>query len=339
MYRVRPGIRRRRPTRLRLGRDFFAAMVLLILGVALPFVSALGDPRPNRLTRQMVAEAQIVPAPQLAMPDGAVAAQTPGLPAPVPATTLPAQATLVPIAPTMESATAVPVLALDAGQAVSAAPILMYHYVRSVDAAVDPLGYELSVTPELFEQHMAWLAANGYTGIRVDTLVRCMQGEPRCPAQPVALSFDDGYADAFDAALPILQRYGFQATFYVVSGFVGQPGYLNWEQLANMRDAGMEIGSHSIDHPSLTRLEAPEITRQVVQSRATLEQQLGIAVTSFCYPSGDYDGFVREQVANAGYQSAVTTRWDDNTADLLALPRRRVAGGTTPEELGWIVAN
>ncbi|HWQ14527.1 MAG TPA: polysaccharide deacetylase family protein [Roseiflexaceae bacterium] len=225
------------------------------------------------------------------------------------------------------------------------APILMYHYVRAVDHAADPLGWELSVTPALFEQHMAALAQAGYTGVQVDLLARCMRGAggrdgaPACPARPVALTFDDGYEDAFTVVLPALRRHGFTATFYIVTGFVGQPGYMGWEQLAALRDAGMEIGSHTISHPDLTTLDAAELERQVAGSRAELEARLGVRVVSFCYPAGRYNAAVVEAVRAAGYENATTTRWDFDYADALALPRRRVAGGTTAEELGWIVAN
>jgi peptidoglycan/xylan/chitin deacetylase (PgdA/CDA1 family) len=176
------------------------------------------------------------------------------------------------------------------------------------------------VTPEQLEQQLAFLAQAGYTGVRVDVLARCMRGEPLCPPRPVALTFDDGYEDAYSAALPALRRHGFTATFYIVSGYVGQPGYMSWE-------------------PDLTTLDAAELGRQVAEAKREIEARLGVRVVSFCYPAGRYSGAVVEAVRAAGYESATTTRWDNDYGDLLALPRRRVSGGTTAEELGWIVAN
>jgi peptidoglycan/xylan/chitin deacetylase (PgdA/CDA1 family) len=252
-----------------------------------------------------------------------------------PATPAPAAAPAPAGAPTVTPAQPPPGAASLSGPA----PILMYHYIRAVDQAADPLGWELSVTPELFEQHMAALAQAGYSGVRMDLLARCIRGEPVCPPRPVALTFDDGYEDAFTAALPALQRYGFTATFYIVTEYVGQPGYMGWEQLAALRDAGMEIGSHSVSHPDLTTLDATELLRQVAGSRAELEARLGVRAVSFCYPAGRYSAAVLEAVRAAGYESATTTRWDNDYGDALALPRRRVAGGTTAEEIGWIVAN
>jgi peptidoglycan/xylan/chitin deacetylase (PgdA/CDA1 family) len=251
-----------------------------------------------------------------------------------PAPSAQSAATVAPIA-----APAPPSQPAQPGVTVASAPILMYHYVRAVDQGADPLGWELSVAPELLDQQMAALTQQGFTGVRMDVLARCMRGEPACPPRPVALTFDDGYEDAYTAALPVLQRYGFTATFYIVSGFVGQPGYMSWEQLAALRDAGMEIGAHSVSHPDLTSLDPLELGRQVAEPKAELEARLGVPVVSFCYPAGRYSGAVVEAVRAAGYESATTTRWDNDYSDPLALPRRRVSGGTTGDELGWIVVN
>lgn len=215
-------------------------------------------------------------------------------------------------------------------------PILMYHYVRDVDQT-DAVGYNLSVAPELFAQQMAWLHDNGYTTIQVAQLARCLRSEASCPDKAVVLTFDDGYSDAHSAALPILQQYGFTATFYIVSDFVGSPGYIGWEEIADLRDAGMEIGAHSVTHPDLTALDLATAEWQITQSKRDLEQRLGVTVVSFCYPTGLYNATLETLVSAAGYTSATTTRWDFNTSDLFALPRRRVAGGTGVEAFAAIV--
>jgi peptidoglycan/xylan/chitin deacetylase (PgdA/CDA1 family) len=170
----------------------------------------------------------------------------------------------------------------------------------------------------------------------MDSVARCITNGA-CPAKALALTFDDGYEDAFTTALPVLQRYGFTATFYIISGFVGQPGYMSWEQLAALRDSGMEIGAHTIDHYDLTTLDPAESERQIVQSKIDLEHQLGISIVSFCYPTGLYNGSIIEQTRAAGYLSATTTRWDDDYSDLMALPRRRISGGMGVDSLAAIV--
>src|SRR5262245_55563285 len=134
-------------------------------------------------------------------------------------------------------------------------PILMYHYIRFIDPAIDELGYNLSIRPDDFAQQLAWLHEQGYTTISMTTAQQCLRGEIACPPKPIALTFDDGYEDAYSTVVPILQRYGMHGAFYIVNSFVGQPGYMNWEQLAALRDAGMEIGAHTVSHLDLTTLD------------------------------------------------------------------------------------
>jgi peptidoglycan/xylan/chitin deacetylase (PgdA/CDA1 family) len=207
-------------------------------------------------------------------------------------------------------------------------PILMYHYIRFVEATIDELGYNLSITPDDFAQQLAWLSQQGYTTVSMATAQHCLRGEIACPPNPIALTFDDGYEDAYSTVLPIMQRYGMRGTFYIVNSFIGQPGYMTWEQLATLRDAGMEIGAHTISHLNLTSLDQATAAYEISQSKAELDSRLGINVTSFCYPAGFYDWNIEALVQAAGYTNATTTRWDSDYSDILALPRRRVAGGT-----------
>lgn len=206
-------------------------------------------------------------------------------------------------------------------------PILMYHYIRTVDAAADPLGYNLSVTPEVFDAQMAWLRDNGYATVSMATAQRCIAGEPVCPPNAIVLTFDDGYLDAYTEALPTLQRYGFTGTFYIVNNFVGQPGYISWEQAGALSEAGMEIGAHTLDHLDLTVIDPGEARRQIEQSKLDIEARLGVNVSSFCYPSGRYSGETAAMVRDAGFANATTTRWDDDYSDPFAYPRRRIEGG------------
>jgi peptidoglycan/xylan/chitin deacetylase (PgdA/CDA1 family) len=99
----------------------------------------------------------------------------------------------------------------------------------------------------------------------------------------------------------------------------------------------MEIGAHSLNHPDLTTLDPGEMARQIRRSKEDIEERIGSIVTSFCYPAGRYHAAAVAEVRAAGYTNAVTTRWDDDYSDIAALPRRRVAGATTAEELLWIV--
>lgn len=214
-------------------------------------------------------------------------------------------------------------------------PILMYHYVRVVDEAADPLGFRLSVTPERFAEQMAWLHDNDYTPMRMDALSACLRGQETCPTKPVALTFDDGYEDSASAALPILKRYGFVATFFIAVNLIDKPGYMSWEQLALLRDSGMEIGSHTLNHADLTGLTTDEAYHEIVRSREMLEQRLGAPVLSFSYPAGSYTLGLASLVRAAGYTSAVITFPGHDLEHLYELPRRRILGGETIEGFPW----
>ncbi len=214
-------------------------------------------------------------------------------------------------------------------------PVLMYHYVRTVDETQDPLGYRLSVAPARFAEQMAWLHAHDYTPVRMDALAACLRAHQPCPSQPVALTFDDGYEDMATEALPILQQYGFQATFYIIVNFVGHPGYMSWEQIEQLRDAGMEIGAHTLTHADLTGLNPEQAWIEIEQSRIMLEERLGIPVTSFSYPAGSHNAELADMVHAAGYSNAVTTLPEKAIVHMYKIPRRRILGGETIAGFPW----
>lgn len=214
-------------------------------------------------------------------------------------------------------------------------PILMYHYVREVAEELDPMGFRLSVTPERFAEQMEWLHDNDYTPVRLDQLAACLRNTEPCPDRLVALTFDDGYEDSASAALPILKRYRFPATFFIVPAFVDQPGYMSWEQIEQLRDNGMEIGSHTLIHADLTGLSVEAARHEIEASRAFLEERLGVPVRSFCYPAGSYTPLISGMVRQAGYTSAVTASPLTGYNHMYQLARRRVLGGETIAGFPW----
>ncbi len=250
-----------------------------------------------------------------------------------------------PIAPPDSRPAVVPTLMPTIGAPFTAAapgqrpyiPILMYHYVRSVDAGADPIGYNLSVTPEQFSAQMDWLHAAGYATVRLDDVAACLRGAGPCPARAVALTFDDGYLDAYTSAMPILQQYGFTATFYVVSGFVGQPGYMNWDEIRALRQAGMQIGAHSVTHLDLTTLGLDDLRAELAQSGAAIAAQIGAPVLSFCYPAGRFNDTVVTVTGEAGYTSATTTIAEGPQDNALTLPRLRIPGDLALDGFRWMV--
>jgi peptidoglycan/xylan/chitin deacetylase (PgdA/CDA1 family) len=208
-------------------------------------------------------------------------------------------------------------------------PILTYHYIRVNPDRNDRMGFALSVTPSDFAAQMDWLAQNGYHTITTADLYTYLNGYGGLPSKPVILTFDDGYADFYTTALPILRSHGFVAVSYVVSGFVGWPGYMTSAQIREADRSGMEIGSHTANHPNLATLPAGAVRTQLAQSKEFLEQVVGHPVVSFCYPSGKYTSAVAAAVAAAGYQDATTTRfgYTYTLANRYIWSRLRVSGG------------
>jgi peptidoglycan/xylan/chitin deacetylase (PgdA/CDA1 family) len=208
-------------------------------------------------------------------------------------------------------------------------PILTYHYIRVNPDRYDRMGFALSVTPSDFAAQMDWLAQSGYHTITTEDLYTYLNGYGGLPSKPVILTFDDGYADFYTTALPILRSHGFVAVSYVVSGFVGWPGYMTAAQIREADRSGMEIGSHTVSHPNLANLSAAAVRTQLVQSKDFLEQVVGHQVMSFCYPSGKYTSAIASAVAAAGFHDATTTRfgYSYTIANRYVWSRLRVSGG------------
>jgi peptidoglycan/xylan/chitin deacetylase (PgdA/CDA1 family) len=191
------------------------------------------------------------------------------------------------------------------------------------------MGYGLSVTPWDFASQMDWLAANGYHAITFRDLHAYLSGATGLPSRPVILTFDDGYEDFYTTALPILIRHDFKAVSYVVSGFIGRPGYMNATQIREADRYEIEIGSHTVDHADLTRQSFDGLRYQIITSKRVLEELLGHPVLSFCYPSGKFGPNVVAVVQEAGYSDATTTKYGFVRAmdGRFVWGRLRVSGG------------
>jgi peptidoglycan/xylan/chitin deacetylase (PgdA/CDA1 family) len=218
-----------------------------------------------------------------------------------------------------------------------AIPILMYHFVTNKPPA-DELDWSLTVTEPDFARQVSYLRCAGYYSITLSQLFDAMHGGAPLPEKPVILTFDDGYKDAYTNAFPLLRSAGLAGTFGIVTDWVGQPDYMNWDQLREMAAGGMEIVSHSVNHPDLGREYDAVVRDQLSRSKQVLEQQLGFPIAFFIYPAGEpfrvgtaeRQAQVVTMVQEAGYRGALTTRpnmWQDPFAPY-ALSRVRVSGGT-----------
>jgi peptidoglycan/xylan/chitin deacetylase (PgdA/CDA1 family) len=181
---------------------------------------------------------------------------------------------------------------------------------------------------------MDLLAARGYVVLDVEAAL----GEPAGARQRlVALSFDDGYADVVEHALPVLEQRGFRATVFVATGLVDgtaepawyerPPPLLDWPAIVELDGAGtLRFGAHSVTHRNLTRLDDDAARREIVASKHAIEGKLEREVEAFSYPGGVYGPRERRLAEEAGFRLAVTCEPGLNTAgcDLLALRRTQI---------------
>lgn len=123
----------------------------------------------------------------------------------------------------------------------------------------------------------------------------------------LSLTFDDGWESDYSIVFPLLQEYGMKATFFVIAGQVGKPGYVSWQQLREMASAGMAIGSHTMNHPYLTTLSAEEKYQECLNSKKQIEAMIERDVCSFSFPHGDYDRECVAIVRSAGYTHIATS--------------------------------
>lgn len=180
-------------------------------------------------------------------------------------------------------------------------PVLVYHNIRA--AKGDPAVRPYDVTPEEFDAQLGILEAEGFTPVTVSAAVDALSGAS-LPAKPVVITFDDGRADQYANAVPLLQKRGFVATFYVFTNAIDRPDYFTREQIATLLAQGHEIGSHAVYHPYLTKSDDAALKEELERSKATLEEMTGRPVRTFAYPFGLTDARVTAATGIAGYDSA-----------------------------------
>ncbi len=222
----------------------------------------------------------------------------------------------------------------------------MYHSIACVPQGVNVKLRGLYVTPRRFAQQMTLLRLFGYQGLSMAAAMPYLRGERQ--GRIVVITFDDGYRDNLENALPTLQGHGFSATCYVVSDAIG--GYNHWDSdvgscprkllmdVADLRawqKAGMEVGAHSRHHRKLPGCDNRELHDEVNGSRHQIEDLLGGGVTQFCYPYGVAGAREIDAVREAGFTAAVTTYRGRARPgmSIYSLPRVTVSGNHSLHKL------
>ncbi len=167
----------------------------------------------------------------------------------------------------------------------------------------------------------------GYRTISVELLAKAINEGAEVPPKPIILTFDDGGETVYTTALPIMQKYGFTGTAYIIYNYMWIPRYMDAEQIKSLHTAGWEIGSHGLSHVDLPTNPARQKS-EIVESRRKLEAKLGLPVLSFSYPFGTYDKDSLYYIHYAGYIAAMGLGNEivQGSKNLFYLYRRPVKG-------------
>lgn len=200
----------------------------------------------------------------------------------------------------------------------SGIPVLNYHLIteNKINA--------LSITPQEFDEQMAYLYKNGYTTISPDQLLDYVQNNKELPDNPILITFDDGYRDAYTEAYPILKKYNFIATIFLITDYVGNSErYLTWDQVKEMDKNGFTFGSHTLSHVSLSDITNEAAAYQLTKSREAIEWRLKKPVKYFAHPGGFYNQATSQLLKDANYRGAFTVNFGKVTtnSDVFALKR------------------
>lgn len=207
-------------------------------------------------------------------------------------------------------------------------PILMYHRLADVP------GDRNALPPEKFAEQLKFLKQQGYYTASMEEVWAHYTSGKKLPKKSVLLTFDDGYADNFSAALPLLQKYQMRAAVFPISNWVGKENKwenfnkkptmtMTYDQLQAWRDAGMEIGAHSVNHPFLSTCQPDIVLGEVSECKQALQNRLGCEISFFCYPYGNFSPSVITALKEAGYKGAfaIFDQVPLLSVDVFALPR------------------
>lgn len=183
-------------------------------------------------------------------------------------------------------------------------PILMYHHIGYIPKDASQLYRDLTVSPPVFESQMAYLAKEDYHPISFSALSDYFSSGKKIPERSVIITFDDGWKSQYEHAIPVLKKYHFKATFFIIVNYVGSSAFMSWDQLKELIGQGMEIGSHTLSHPNLKTISEGKMNQEVASSKAILEKKLKTKIIVLAYPYGAYDSRVIKAVKRAGYALA-----------------------------------
>ena len=191
-------------------------------------------------------------------------------------------------------------------------PILTYH-------SIDDSGSVISTSPPVFQAQMKFLKESNFNVISLNTLVKSSDENKPLPEKSIILTFDDGFQNFYTEAYPILNKYDFTATVFLITDHCGKLNdwtgnlatleyrkLMNWRDIKELSSQGIVFGAHSKTHPDLTKISIIDAKREMTESKLVIENQLGIKVTDFAYPYGNFN-FEIKQIAAQYFKTACST--------------------------------
>ena len=190
-------------------------------------------------------------------------------------------------------------------------PVLNYHQIN------DQAENALTIHPDQFEAQMKYLVDNGFHTITPADMLDSWENGTPLPDKPVILTFDDGYADNYRNAFPILEKYNLKGTIFLISDYIGTyPNYLTWSQIDEMQESGyIDFESHTLSHMQLDKATPEETWEQLSESKQALEWHLKKPVSFIAYPCGSYDDELILKTKEAGYRAAFTVNYGVTNPD------------------------
>lgn len=188
-------------------------------------------------------------------------------------------------------------------------PVMIYHSVRPHYPGESIYQDEYDITPDLLDQELTYMESIGATTTTMKAVRQALDEGRPLPANPVILSFDDGWENQYKYAFPVLLKHHAVGTFYVYTGPVtrNRPHFLSWDEVLEMDRAGMEIGGHSRTHPVLSRIiSSGALDSEILHPKEFMEKKLGHSIETFAYPFGYYNARVVAALERAGYKTART---------------------------------
>ncbi len=235
------------------------------------------------------------------------------------------------------------------GKEMGRAIVLMYHSIAEPPAGARMKG--LYVSPRMFAFQMWYLKKAGFKVVSLEEIAAYAEDGTNTEEKLVALTFDDGFNDFYENAYPILKKYGYPATVYLVAECIGKSNewdyqelnvkkkLMDWSQIKELQKNGVTFGSHTKTHCFLAEIDSETMWHEINDSKKILEDELGVKIDHFCYPYGSQNQKCRDNVRQAGYRTAVTTKrgYVEKGDDLFFLKRALVRYRTHPVAFAWLL--